>query len=163
MYHLLIYQRAIFGPLEVWVSGRNGRRMRLFAGWLCGAILGGAAPLAAEPVSIDRTVKAQSGRDVRVGIFTSLKSDCTAGQLPTLRLKEMPKNGKVTVKQGRWRATNFRQCLATDVPAFIAIYRSEPHFAGRDELVLEVITASGKVQLQRIQVMVEKPVSGQSL
>jgi hypothetical protein len=96
-------------------------------------------------------------------LFTSLKSDCTAGQLPTLRLKETPKNGTVTVKQGRWRATNIKQCLATEVPAFIAIYRSQPDFSGSDELVLEVVTANGKIQLQRIQVTVEKPPAGQSL
>lgn len=130
---------------------------------MCLAVATLPAPLAAEPVSIDRNVKAQSGRDVRVGVFTSLKSDCTPGQLPTLRLKETPKNGTVTVKQGRWRATNIKQCLATEVPAFIAIYRSQPDFSGSDELVLEVVTANGKIQLQRIQVTVEKPPVGQSL
>jgi hypothetical protein len=137
--------------------------MRFLVRSLCLAVVALSAPLAAEPVSVDRSVKAQSGRDVRVGVFTSLKSDCTAGQLPTLRLKETPKNGTVTVKQGRWRATNIKRCLATEVPAFIAIYRSQPDFSGSDELVLEVVTANGKIQLQRIQVTVEKPPAGQSL
>lgn len=145
------------------MSGTFGRQTRFLARWLCLAVVALPAPLAAEPVSVDRSVKAQSGRDVRVGIFTSLKSDCTAGQLPTLRLKETPKNGTVTVKQGRWRATNIKQCLATEVPAFIAIYRSQPDFSGSDELVLEIVTTNGKIQLQRIQVTVEKPPAGQSL
>jgi hypothetical protein len=112
---------------------------------------------------VERKVKAQTGRDVRVGVFASIKPDCTPGQLPTVRLKERPKNGTVTVKQGRLRATNLKQCLAADVPAFVAIYRSQPDFAGSDELTLEVVNANGKTQLQRIQVTVEKPPVGQSL
>jgi hypothetical protein len=61
------------------------------------------------------------------------------------------------------RATNFKQCLAAEVPAFIAIYRSQPDFSGSDELTLEVVSANGKIQLQRIEVTVEKPPVGQSL
>lgn len=117
----------------------------------------------AETASVDRNVKAQSGRDVRVGVFASMKPDCTPGQLPTVRLKETPKNGTVTVKRGRLRATNLKQCLAVEVPAFIAIYRSQPNFSGSDELTLEVVNANGKIQVQRVQVTVEKPPVGQSL
>ncbi len=65
--------------------------------------------------------------------------------------------------QGRLRATNLKQCLAAEVPAFIAIYRSRPDFAGSNELTLEVVSAGGKTQLQRIQVTVERASTGQSL
>lgn len=143
-----------------------GGQFRVAAAWSClaaGILALSAAPLCAETASVDRSVKAQSGRDVRVGVFASMKPDCTPGQLPTVRLKETPKNGTVTVKQGRLRATNLKQCLAAEVPAFIAIYRSEPGFAGSDELTLEVVNANGRIQLQRIQVTVEKPPVGQSL
>jgi hypothetical protein len=124
-----------------------------------------AAPARAqtETTPVERSVKAQSGRDVRVGVFASMKADCTPGRLPTVRLKETPKNGTVTVKQGRLRATNFKQCLAAEVPAFVAIYRSKADFAGDDELTLEIVNANGKVQLQRVRVTVEKPPVGQSL
>lgn len=143
-----------------------GGRFRFAAAWSClaaGLLALSAAPLSAETALVDRSVKAQSGRDVRVGVFASMKPDCTSGQLPTVRLKETPKNGTVTVKQGRLRATNLKQCLAAEVPAFIAIYRSQPDFAGSDELTLEVVNANGRIQLQRIQVTVEKPPVGQSL
>jgi hypothetical protein len=116
-----------------------------------------------EAAPVERSVKAQSGRDVRVGVFASMKADCTPGRLPTVRLKETPKNGTVTVKQGKLRATNFKQCLAAEVPAFVAIYRSKADFAGHDELTLEIVNANGKVQLQHIRVTVEKPPVGQSL
>jgi len=130
--------------------------------------LSAASPLNAQPAPNEssvspRNVKAQSGRDVRVAVFASVKSDCTPGPLPTVRLKETPKNGTVTVRQGRMRATNLKQCLAVEVPAFIAVYRSRPDFSGSDELTLEVVNAGGKIQLQRIQVTVEKAPVGQSL
>lgn len=140
--------------------------------WLCAARRVGltglaltlcAASASAETAAVERNVKAQSGRDVRVAVFVSLKSDCTSGPLPTVRLKDRPANGVITVKQGRLRATNFKHCLAAEVPAFVAIYRSSPGFAGSDQLTLEVVNANGKTQLQRIQVTVEKPPVGQSL
>jgi len=132
-------------------------------GLIAGAIALSTAIAGAETATVERNVKAQSGRDVRVGIFASMKPDCTPGRLPTVRLKETPKNGTITVKQGRLRATNFKQCLGVEVPAFVAIYRSQPNFAGSDELTLEVVNAEGKSRLQRIQVTVEKPPVGQSL
>jgi hypothetical protein len=122
-----------------------------------------AGPLAAQLAPTERSVKAQSGRDVRVGVFASITPDCKPGRLPTVRLKEKPKHGTVTVKQGRLRATNLKQCLAAEVPAFVAIYRSQPDFSGSDELILEVVNANGNVQVQRVQITVEKPPVGQSL
>jgi len=148
--------------------GKAVRRMRRVAAGIGPAMVAAAlslspAPLAAQTAAPERTVKAQSGRDVRVAVFASMKPDCTPGRLPTVRLKETPTNGTVTVKQGRLRATNIKQCLAAEVPAFIAVYRSSPGFEGNDALTLEVTHADGKTQLQRIQVTVEKPPVGQSL
>lgn len=108
-------------------------------------------------------MKVQSGREVRVAVFASIKPDCTPGRLPTVRLKATPKHGTVAVKQGRLRATNIKQCLAAEVPAFVAMYRSLPGFEGSDALTLEVIHADGKIQLQHIQISVEKGAAGQSL
>jgi hypothetical protein len=140
------------------------RLRRAVRGWMTAIVLALSAVSAnAQTTSVERSVKAQSGREVRVGVFASMKPDCSPGQLPTVRLKETPKNGTVTVKQGRFRVTNFKQCLAAEVPAFFAIYRSQPDFSGSDELTLEVVNANGKTQLQRIQVTVEKPPVGQAL
>jgi len=108
----------------------------------------------AQTQSVERTIKAQGGRDVRLGIFASIRPDCTAGSLPTIRLKVPPKHGKVTVKQAKLRTTNFRQCLAVEVPAFIAIYRSVPDYTGDDVVVLEVISGA-KIQVQRMTIKVK--------
>ena len=106
--------------------------------------------------SVTRTATGQAGRDIRIGVFASLRPDCTPGALPVIRLNEEPKHGKVTVKQGKVRTTNVQKCLAAEVPAFIVIYRSAPDFEGRDELALDVGTGD-KRHIQRITITVTHP------
>jgi hypothetical protein len=140
------------------VTSMIGRQL-LTAGILLGA---GAAALAQDAI-IERQAKGMAGRDIRIAVFTSIRPDCTAGQLPTVRLKQPPLNGTVTVRQGRMRTTNIKQCLAVEVPAFIALYRSSPGFSGQDSVLIEVVSAGGKTQLQRYTVTVEKPPVGQGI
>jgi hypothetical protein len=59
---------------------------------LCAAGVAGA-----QITSLDRDVKATPGREVRVGIYTSMRGDCTAGPLPAIRLSVAPQHGTVTV------------------------------------------------------------------
>jgi len=74
--------------------------------------------------------------------------------LPTWATLSPPENGKVTVKQAKVTATNYKQCLAIEVPAFVAIYRSRADFAGVDALTLEVKFPGGRTEVQRINVTV---------
>jgi uncharacterized membrane protein len=48
----------------------------------------------AQTTSLDREVKAAPGREVRVGIYTSMRADCTAGPLPAIRLAVAPAGRK---------------------------------------------------------------------
>ena len=112
---------------------------------------------------IERQVKGKPDTNINAGIFTTLRRDCTAGPLPVVRLVTPPAHGKVTVKQGKLRATNLKQCLGTELPAFIAIYRSAQDFIGQDLFTLEVIGAGGKSQIQRITVTVMKSDAGQGI
>jgi len=93
-------------------------------------------------------------QDIRIGVFATVKKDCTPGPLPTVKLHQAPRNGVVVVKRGRVRATNFKNCLAIEVPAFIASYKSRPDFKGEEELELEVIGANGKSRIQKVRVNV---------
>ena len=129
---------------------------------IAGFLLGAGAAAFAQDNIIERQAKGQAGRDIRIAVFASILPDCTAGQLPTVRLKQPPANGTVTVKQGRMRTTNFKQCLAVEVPAFVAFYRSAPGFSGQDSVLIEVVSA-GKTQIQRYTVTVEKPAVGQGI
>ena len=121
------------------------------------------SPALAQTETVERAVKGQAGRDIRIGVFASIGADCKAGSLPTIRLKEPPAHGAVTVKQGKLRSTNLRQCLAAEVPAFIVVYKSKPEFSGDDIVTLEVINANGKTQLQRITVSVATNSGGHSI
>ena len=87
--------------------------------------------------------------------------DCTSGPLPSIQLTLPPENGKITVKEAKVKATNYKQCLALEVPAFIAFYRSRPDFAGVDVLTLEVKFPGGETQVQKISITVGSGLPGQ--
>jgi hypothetical protein len=116
------------------------------------------APAQVNP--LERELKASPGRDVRVGVFTSIRPDCTSGPLPAIRLANPPAHGTVTVKRGMLKATNFKQCLAIDVPAFVAFYRAAQDFSGADTFDLEITFAGGRKQIQHYQVSVSSDSSG---
>jgi len=100
------------------------------------------------------------GSDVRVGIYTGIKQDCTSGPLPAIRLVTPPAHGTITVKRAMLKATNFKQCLAIDVPAFVAFYRAVQDFNGTDEFELEVNFSGGRKQTQHFHVSVSNTPNG---
>jgi hypothetical protein len=104
--------------------------------------------------AIEREVKATPGREVRVGIYSSIRPDCTAGPLPAIRLAVAPEHGTVTVRRAMLKATNVKQCLAVEVPAFVAVYRASQDFKSDDRFELEVSFAAGRKQLQRFHVSI---------
>jgi hypothetical protein len=112
---------------------------------------------------VDRAVQGQADKDIRVGIYISVKPDCTSGPLPAIRLSSAPAHGKVTVKKAKINATNFKQCLALEVPGYVAFYKSQADFSGSDVFVLEVKFPGGKTEIQRITVTVASPGSGRGI
>src|SRR5262245_25794930 len=108
----------------------------------------------AQAPTVERKVKGKPDTNINAGIFATVRQDCTAGPLPVVRLVTPPTHGKVTMKQGRLRATNLKQCLGVEVPAFVAIYRSAKDFVGQDVFTVEVVGAEGKTQVQRITVTI---------
>ncbi len=119
-----------------------------------GLLLALPALAVAQQGAMQREVKGKPDTDINAGIFATIRKDCTAGPLPAVRLVTPPAHGKVTVKQGKLRATNVKQCLGMEVPAFVAIYRSAKDFIGQDNFTLEVTGAGGKSQIQRITVTI---------
>src|SRR5262245_386118 len=84
----------------------------------------------AQDQIVSRTASGKPDTEIRVGVYVNVRPDCTSGPLPSIQLTSPPENGKITIKTGQVKATNFKQCLALEVPAFIAVYRSRPDFAG---------------------------------
>ena len=131
-------------------------RERMRASWwaVAAAVLCAASAAGAQTTSLDREVKATPGREVRVGIYTSMRADCTAGPLPAIRLSVAPEHGTVTVRRATLKATNVKQCLAAELPALVAFYRPKADSANDDRFELEVSFAAGRKQIQRFHVTV---------
>jgi len=101
-----------------------------------------------------REFKATPGKDVRVTVYVNIRPDCTSGPLPAIRLATPPEHGAVTVKRGTLKATNLKQCLAAEVPAFVVFYRAASGYSGADAFALEINSAGGHSAVQRFQVNV---------
>ncbi|KQW23075.1 hypothetical protein ASC80_07100 [Afipia sp. Root123D2] len=118
------------------------------------ALLVSATLAAAQTKTVERTVRGPTAKDIRVGVYLNVQADCTTGVLPSIRLVASPANGTVNVKRGKVTATHYKQCMALEVPSFIAFYRSKANFVGTDTLTLEVKYPQGRTELQRITVKV---------
>lgn len=104
--------------------------------------------------TVERTVKALPNRDTQIGVYINVRPDCSSGPLPTIRLAIPPTSGKVVVKTGNVKATNYKACLALEVPAYVAFYKSPPDFIGSDVLTIEVKYPGGRTEMQKITVNV---------
>src|SRR6478752_4767055 len=111
----------------------------------------------AQTQVVERSVKAAPNREAQIGIYLNVLSDCTSGPLPTIRLASPPTSGKVVVKTAKAKATNYKACLALEVPAYVAFYKSPPEFLGDDVLTIEVKYLGGRTEIQRITVRVVGP------
>ena len=116
-----------------------------------------AAARAPTERTIERSVKALPNKDTQIGVYVNVLPDCTSGQLPTIRLVSPPTAGKVVVKTAKAKATNYKACLALEVPAYVAFYKSPPEFLGDDVLTIEVKYAGGRTEIQKITVKVSGP------
>ena len=121
---------------------------------LAGIVATLVCPALAESQMSEKSARAQSGKDVRIGVYINVQPDCTSGPLPAIKLNTPPGSGKVTVRKANVTATNYKQCLALQVPAFVAIYRSNANFTGVDSLELEVRYPNGRVEIQKFQITV---------
>jgi hypothetical protein len=117
----------------------------------------------AQSALVERAVKATPGQNVRVGIYTSIRPDCTSGLLPAIRLAHPPAHGTVSVKRAMLKATNVKQCLAIDVPALVAFYRAAQDFSGADEFQLEVTFSGGRKEIQNFRVSATGANNGQGI
>jgi hypothetical protein len=104
--------------------------------------------------TVERSVTTVPNKDTQIGVYLNVLPDCTSGPLPTIRLVSPPTAGKVVVKTAKAKATNYKACLALEVPAYVAFYKSSPNFLGDDVLTIEVKYAGGRTEIQKITVKV---------
>src|SRR5258706_5037211 len=129
---------------------------RLFLAFVLAALMGGiGGSWAQSPVQmVERSIKTVPNKDTQIGVYLNVLPDCSSGPLPTIRLATSPASGKVVVKTAKVKATNYKACLALEVPAYVAFYKSPPEFLGDDVLTIEVKYAGGRTEIQRITVNV---------
>jgi hypothetical protein len=117
-------------------------------------LLGWIGPTNAQIQTVERSVKTAPNRDTQIGVYLNVLPDCTSGPLPTIRLASPPSSGKVVVKTAKVKATNYKACLALEVPAYVAFYKSPPEFLGDDTMTIEVKYPGGRTEIQKITVNV---------
>jgi hypothetical protein len=133
----------------------TGRAQKMFVRLLSAIFLVLATSyVAAQSETVERTAQGESGKDIQVGIYVNIQSNCTSGPLPTIRLTQPPEHGKVTVKKAKINITNYKQCLALDGAGYVALYRSDKNFSGTDTAVLEVSYPGGKQEVQHIVITI---------
>jgi len=127
---------------------------------VAGLALGGTEGLSAQSQpppdnsTVQRSFKALPNKDTQIGVFINVRPDCTSGPLPSIRLASPPASGKVVVKSAKMKATNYKACLALEVPAYVAFYKSQPNFFGDDTLTIEIKYPGGRTEVQKITVKV---------
>jgi hypothetical protein len=133
--------------------------------FLAVAVIALATPSVAQsPVpTVERSVKALPNKDTQIGVYLNVRADCTSGPLPTIRLVSPPASGKVVVKTAKVKATNYKACLALEVPAYIAFYKSAPDFSGADIMTVEVSYPGGRTEIQKITVNVSGAAAQQKI
>jgi len=129
---------------------------------LVGSIATAVAQAPSE-TTVQRSIKALPNKDTQIGVYINVQPDCTSGPLPTIRLVSPPASGKVVVKTAKIKATNYKACLALEVPAYVAFYKSPPEFLGDDVLTIEVRFAGGRTEIQKITVKVTGPGAQQKI
>ncbi len=117
-------------------------------------VLSGGTTGFAQDQTVHRTAKGQTGKDIRIGVYLNVQADCSSGTLPSIRLLTPPANGVATVKRAKISLTNYKNCMALEVPAFIAIYRSKANFVGTDAVTVVVSYTNGRSETQKIDITV---------
>ena len=142
----------VSGLVSVLVSGPGF--VLAAVGLLASPALAQGTTETAAPRTVERAARGPAAKNIQVGVYLNVQPDCSSGALPAIRLVGPPANGTVSVKRGKVSATNYKQCLALEVPGFIAFYQSKPDFSGTDVVTLEIRYPQGRIELQRITVRV---------
>ena len=130
-------------------------RLVLKAALVFAVVLSG--PSYAQVQTVERAVTGKPDKDIQIAVYLNVQPDCTSGPLPAIELQTPPRHGNVVVKRANVTATNYKKCLALQVPAFVAFYRSLPAFTGVDVLTLNVKYPGGRTENQRIMITIADP------
>lgn len=125
------------------------------AGVIAGAILClSSVACLAQTNTVYRTADAAPGKTLRLGLYGSVKKDCSVGPLPEVKVLTPPKHGSLAVRSGRVKASRVRNCSNLEAPVQGVFYQPARGYTGPDEIRYEVKSAEGGVQAHTVKINV---------
>lgn len=89
-------------------------------------------------------ISSQFGRSRKQSRAGCRGASASTPALLAIWLAIAPEHGTLTVRRAMLKATNLKQCLATEVPAFVAFYRAAAGSNTEDRFELEVNYSAGR-------------------
>ncbi len=93
-----------------------------------------------------RTVKAEAGKQVRLGLIANVTKECTIGPSLDVKVVTPPKNGTLAIRNGKTKAGSLKRCPTLEVPVRGVFYQANANATGTDEVVYEIKRANGSTQ-----------------
>lgn len=101
-----------------------------------------------------------SGERTREGVAWLIKPDCSMQSIPTVRVVEPPKHGKlVIVKESVFPTTAkgiYSKCKAVKVQGSVGYYTSDKGYLGMDSLTVRVSYGNGRIEDSVLNIKVVK-------
>lgn len=116
-----------------------------------------AAIASAEASTNYTSIEATSAKPVRISYHASAhKTNCTPAPLPTIRVKQSPKWGILTVRKGILTSDKITGCQPMKIPAQVVFYQARAGYAGPDHLTYEVISENGEAVTYDVSITVKE-------
>ena len=93
-----------------------------------------------------RTVKAEAGKQVRLGLIANITKECTIGPTLDVKVVAAPKHGTLAIRSGKTKAGSLKRCPTLEVPVRGVFNQANPNATGTDEVVYEIKRANGSTQ-----------------
>jgi hypothetical protein len=108
----------------------------------------------AQTNSIFRSVEAQPGRPLRLGVYAVVKRDCSTGPLPEIKVTTAPKKGALAVRSAKLRTNRLIRCPQLETPVQVVLYQANPGSTGPDEVSYNVNNQDGRIQSHTFKITI---------
>ena len=86
-----------------------------------------------------RLVSTTSGKDAPIGVYAVVRSDCSVGAAPDIRVTRPPAHGAIMVQDARLAGRGAEPCGLVVAMAHQVTYRPTAGFVGQDEVTFDVV------------------------
>ena len=118
------------------------------------ATLGLAASLGDVSAQTARTATIQPGKPARLAVVTSLRKDCSQGEVGSIRVTTAPKNGSIVLRGGKLKTPSAYRCPNVETQVQALFYEPNKNFQGTDEIAYETRSTDGDTQTFTIKITV---------